>query len=62
MVGVATTTLLQWCREVARGCSVAAAGKSVDLVLVLADDTEAHTTDPAFDAHVLPIRHWAEAV
>ena len=62
VVGVSTTRLLQWRREVARGCSAAAAGKSADLVLIFADDTDSHTTDPAFAAHVLPIQYWAEAV
>jgi hypothetical protein len=61
-VGVATTTLLQWRREVARGCAAAAAGKSVDLVLMLADSTPSAKTDPAFDAHILPIGFWANAV
>ena len=62
VVGIATTPLLAWRREVARGCSAAATGKSVDLALILADSRASQTTDPAFDAHTLPIVHWALAV
>jgi hypothetical protein len=62
VVGVATTTLMQWRREDARGCSAAAAGKSVDLALLLADSSPSARTDPAFDAHALPIGYWASAV
>ena len=36
--------------------------KSVDLVLILADEKPDQTTDPAFAAHTLPIGYWAQAV
>ena len=61
-VGIATSTLLRWRRDTARGCSAAASGKNVDLVLVFADKAPTDTTDPAFAAHVLPIGYWAQAV
>ena len=62
VVGIATTPLQAWRREVARGCAAAAAGKSVDLVLILADSRASQTTDPAFEAHALPLVYWAHAV
>ena len=62
VVGIASTPLQTWRREVARGCAASAAGKSVDLVLTLADSRDSQTTDPAFDAHVLPLVYWAHAV
>ena len=62
VVGIATTPLQAWRREVARGCSAAASGKSVDLALVLADSRASQATDPAFDAHTLPLVYWAHAV
>ena len=62
VIGIATTPLQTWRREVARGCAAAAAGKSVDLVLALADSRVSQTTDPAFDAHVPPLVYWAHAV
>ena len=48
-----------WRAEVARGCSPGSHWKSVDLVLLFADETEAQHTDPAFEAHKLPINYWA---
>ena len=33
-------------------------GRNTDLVL-LTTDTDAGTVDPAFDAHVLPLKFWS---
>ena len=62
VIGMATTSLLSWRREVSRGCSATAAGKSVDMALIMADVQESQRTDPAFDVHLLPILHWCTAV
>ena len=62
VVCIATTPLQEWKREVARGRSADAAGKSIDLALIFADAKAGQTTDPAFAAHALPIGYWAQVV
>ena len=57
---MADTHLDQVRRAVARALAPEGHGKNHDLVL-LACDTLRGTTDPAFDAHVLPIKTWAMA-
>ncbi len=64
VMGVATSTLLQQ-----RRCAAAAAapangtcGQSLDLALIVADESATGKADPAFAAHVDPIGAWAQAV
>ena len=57
-VGVADTMLQQGRSAVARVAAPSAAGKNPDIVLYLLDGATG-TMDPAFDAHVLPVKYWA---
>ncbi len=64
VMGVATSTLRQQ-----RQCAAAAAapangtcGQSLDLALVVADESVTGKADPAFAAHAGPIGEWAQAV
>ncbi len=61
VVGVATATLEARRRTVASLVGGGAGGKSIDMVLALADERQHQRLDPAFDAHILPIGRWAEA-
>ncbi len=56
VVGVATATLERRRRTVAAAVSGSTGGRSVDMILVLADDSHSQHLGPAFDAHVLPPR------
>ena len=62
MTGISDSQLQLWRSEVARGCSPGSRGKSVDLVLMFADEVDTQHTDPAFEAHKLPINYLAQAV
>ena len=61
-MGIASTPLQRWRSTTARGCAAAARGKSVDIVLFLADRRPRDATDPAFAAHELPMGYWATAI
>jgi hypothetical protein len=60
IVGMSDSHLKTVRSQVARAAAAAAHGKSPDLVLYAADGAKG-TMDPAFDAHVIPIRSWALA-
>ncbi len=59
--GVADSMLEKARSKVAKAASPEACGKNPELALV-AIDADNGTLDPAFQAHVGPIRHWALAV
>ena len=61
VVGMAETPLHATRAAVARAAAPEGAGKNPDLVLWSLDGTGG-SLDPAFDAHVLPIKFWALAV
>ena len=61
-IGIAPSPLQAWRKEVAYGCAALASGKSIDLTLMFSDLAPGQKTDPAFQAHVLPIGYWAQAV
>ena len=60
VVGMADTQLQNIRSAIARATTPDGGGKNPDLVL-WACDTQHGTTDPAFDAHVLPLQFWAMA-
>ena len=60
VMGMSDTHLLAARAAVARAAAPDSGGKSPDFVLY-ALDAAGGTTDPAFDAHVLPLKHWALA-
>ncbi len=63
VTGVADHILLGQRRAAAAAVSTGGEGKDIDLVLIAADADAAHgSADPAFAAHVGPLRAWAEAV
>ena len=60
VVGVADSQLQRTRSAIARAASPEGVGKNPDLVLWALDGCKG-TMDPAFDAHVLPIKSWALA-
>ncbi len=64
VVGVAPSLLLQQRRAAAAAAAPAngACGQSMDLALVIADESLHGKADPAFAAHLGPIGAWAQAV
>ena len=60
ITGMADTHLTNARRSIARAAAPEGHGKNPDLVL-LTCDTLRGTMDPAFDAHVMPIKTWALA-
>ena len=64
VVGVAPSTLLQQRRSAAAAAApaVGICGQSLDLALIVADETGGGKADPAFAAHGGPIGEWAQAV
>ncbi len=62
VTGVAPKVLESRRRTVAAAVARGSAGRSVDMVLALADDGSRQQLDPAFAAHLLPLGRWAEAV
>ena len=64
ITGVAPATLLAQRRAAAAACAPAGGqcGQDLDLALILADGSATGRADPAFDAHLLPIGQWADAV
>ncbi len=63
VMGVADNLLLQQRRAVVAAISDGAAGKDLDLTLVLADGGKCRAAvDPAFAAHAEPLCTWTEAV
>ena len=61
-LGVSDAVLLQHCRASAACACVSTAGANLDLSLLLADGTSNGAADPAFEAHVGVVHHWALAV
>ncbi len=63
-MGVAPSLLLRQRRSAAAAAAPArgTCGQSLDLALLIADETRGGKADPAFDAHTGPIGHWAKAV
>ena len=64
VTGVANTTLLAQRRAVAAAVAPVAGtrGQCLDMTLVLADGTVKGRADPAYDAHMMPLGQWAQAV
>ncbi len=62
--GTSTAILLQQRRAVAQATAPAAgtAGQNLNLALMSADGSAKGKADPAFDAHLDPLVHWALAV
>ena len=60
ITGVACSALVQARRTVGRAAAPRACGKNVDLAWYAVDGS-CGTGDPGFEAHVLPIIHWATA-
>eukprot|EP00973_Karenia_brevis_P007693 1045034-Karenia_brevis.AAC.1 len=58
---MSNTHLLQVRRKIAKASAPVGGGKNPDIVLATID-AAAGTLDPAFDAHVGPIQHWALAM
>jgi hypothetical protein len=63
-MGTPPATLLLQRRAVAAAAAPTAglAGQNLDLALMLADGSDKGMVDPAFEAHLGPIGHWAQAV
>ncbi len=59
--GVSSAALLARRRAVAAAIGSEAAGRSLDLDLLLADGPSEGYVDPAFEAHAAPLAMWAEA-
>ena len=64
ITGVAPTTLLAQRRAVAAAAAPASGqgGQDLDLALIMADGSADGKADPAYDAHIMPIGMWADAV
>ena len=62
VAGVSDAALLSRRRAVAAAVSTSTHGRDLELALILTDSTEKQHIDPAYDAHLLPIGRWAEAV
>ena len=60
VVGFSGTHLLNARRCIAHAISPEGGARNPNLALYLADGARG-SVDPAFDAHVLPIKHWALA-
>ena len=59
--GVSNTMLLHQRRSVAACTVLSRGGGDLDITLMLADSSGSGRADPAFDAHLAPIGHWAMA-
>ena len=59
--GISDSALHNTRDTIAAGASTETAGKNPDLVLYAIDGAHG-TLDPAFDAHAIPIKMWAQAV
>ncbi len=63
VMGVADCILLGQRRAAAAAVAAGGEGKDIDLTLIAADaDASRGSVDPAFPAHIGPIKMWAEAV
>ena len=60
--GVSNALLLQQRRTVAACTVLSRGGGDLDVTLMLADGSGTGRADPAFDAHIAPIGHWALAI
>ena len=60
--GVSNAMLLQQRRSVASCTVLSRGGGDLDITLLLADGCGTGRADPAFDAHLAPIGHWAMAI
>jgi len=60
VMGVADTVLRAARSSIAGALAPEAGGKNPDVVLYM-NDVAGATADPAYDAHVLPLKHWALA-
>ena len=62
--GTSPSLLLMQRRAVAQATAPASgtAGQNLDLALMIADGSATGKADPAYDAHLDPIVHWAQAV